>query len=72
MKNDELSRELDAAKNGMLQVKESIEQMKCEYDRMASDLHDCVNELCYQCGQYRREHDGACEGCRWLKLRRGW
>ena len=37
-----------------------------------SDFHDCVNELCLRCGQYKREHEGACDGCRWLKPRRGW
>ena len=37
-----------------------------------SDFHDCVNELCYQCGSYKNEHEGACDGCRWLKPRRGW
>jgi hypothetical protein len=37
-----------------------------------SNFHDCVNELCMMCGQYQREHEGACDGCRWLKLRRGW
>ena len=37
-----------------------------------SDLHDCVNELCLRCGSYHEEHNGACDGCRWLKPRRGW
>ena len=36
------------------------------------ELKDCVNELCRMCGRYRREHEGACDGCRWLKLRGGW
>lgn len=34
-----------------------------------SDLRDCVNELCYKCGQYREEHLGACNGCRWKDVR---
>lgn len=34
-----------------------------------SDLHDCVNELCYRCGQYKREHEGACNDCRWKKVK---
>ena len=34
-----------------------------------SDLHDCVNELCYQCGQYKTAHLGSCDGCRWLKVK---
>ena len=36
-----------------------------------SDFRDCVNELCLRCGQYQQEHSGACDGCRWLKARRG-
>ena len=36
------------------------------------ELKDCVNELCLQCGSYKHEHEGACDGCRWLKIRRGW
>ena len=39
---------------------------------LESDLRDCVNELCLKCGAYHREHEGACDGCRWLKPRRGW
>ena len=35
-------------------------------------LKDCVNELCLRCGSYNEEHKGACDGCRWLKPRRGW
>ena len=26
-----------------------------------------VNELCYMCGKYKQEHEGACRGCRWKK-----
>ena len=39
---------------------------------LSRDFHDCVNELCLQCGKYRQEHEGACDGCRWLLPRRGW
>jgi len=45
-----------------------------EPDRLEaeSNFRDCVNELCLQCGSYNEEHKGACDGCRWLKPRRGW
>lgn len=39
--------------------------------RTESDLHDCVNELCYQCGQYKTAHLGSCDDCRWLKVKEG-
>ena len=40
-------------------------------ERYKRQLKDCVNELCYQCGQYKNEHLGACDGCRWKGLRSG-
>ena len=36
---------------------------------MESDLRDCVNELCWKCGNYREEHMCACDGCRWKDVR---
>ena len=33
------------------------------------DLKDCVNELCLKCGQYKQSHLGACDGCRWKKVK---
>ena len=36
-----------------------------------SDLHDCVNELCYQCGKYHTAFEGSCDGCRWLEVKVG-
>lgn len=44
-----------------------IEQMTED----ASTLKDCVNELCYQCGQYKTAHLGSCNGCRWLAVKEG-
>ena len=38
---------------------------------LEGDLRDCVNELCYKCGNYREEHLGACDGCRWKDVRHG-
>ena len=38
---------------------------------MESDYKDCVNELCYQCGKYREQHLGACDGCRWKEVKDG-
>lgn len=30
-----------------------------------SNFRDCRNELCLKCGEYKRKHLGACDGCRW-------
>ena len=43
-----------------------------EAEQAKTEFKDCVNELCLKCGNYREEHNGACDGCRWLKPRRGW
>ena len=68
----------------MAELREVIERLKetCQINKEApligdalellKDYQDCVNELCHQCGQYREEHNGACDGCRWQKPRRGW
>ena len=37
----------------------------------AVNLKDCVNELCYQCGQYKTAHLGSCDGCRWKTVKGG-
>jgi hypothetical protein len=39
---------------------------------LEGEFKDCVNELCLKCGQYKHEHEGSCNGCRWLNPRRGW
>lgn len=36
-----------------------------EIERLKSELKDCRNELCRQCGNYKGAHYGACNGCRW-------
>lgn len=41
-----------------------------DMENQLSDLTDCVNELCYRCGQYKKAHDGACNGCRWLQVKK--
>ena len=33
-----------------------------------STLLDCKNELCYRCGNYKEEHLGKCDGCRWKDI----
>ena len=49
---------------------ELISQQSDVY-RLEGDYHDAVNELCYKCGAYKREHEGACNGCRWRNPRKG-
>lgn len=34
-------------------------------DTALVDLKDCKNELCWRCGEYKQQHNGACNWCRW-------
>lgn len=34
-------------------------------------LKTAANELCLQCGVYKREHLGYCDGCRWKAVKHG-
>ena len=34
-------------------------------------LKEAGNELCYQCGRYKDEHLGACDYCKWRKVKSG-
>lgn len=49
--------------------------MKTDYEKTVNHykrlLKNCVNELCYRCGEYRNEHLGACDGCKWKEVRCG-
>ena len=40
-------------------------QLEDAHKVITRDLHDCCNELCLRCGNYREKHLGACDGCRW-------
>lgn len=37
-------------------------------DQLVTEL---INELCLKCGRYQEEHNGACDGCKWLGFKRG-
>lgn len=38
-----------------------------EIRELEREYRTAVNELCSMCGRYKREHEGACHGCRWKK-----
>ena len=69
---DELNNVLEGIKKTEVDLRVQIVNLQAEVDNLKSELHDCVNELCLRCGSYHEEHNGACDGCRWLKPRRGW
>lgn len=42
-----------------------IEKLRKQLEQTKPELAAMRNELCYLCGKYREEHNGACDGCRW-------
>lgn len=46
-----------------------LTQMAVRIKETEADLKDCTNELCLKCGLYENAHKGACDGCRWLKVK---
>ena len=36
-------------------------------NKLDNKIKDLRNELCLKCGKYREAHNGACDGCRWVK-----
>lgn len=49
---------------------DSIDKM-IEIVNLKANLKDCVNELCLKCGQYKTQHLGSCDDCRWKTVKEG-
>lgn len=69
---NELDEMLERFKQKEIDAGIQIANLQAELNSIRAEYRDCVNELCLKCGGYHREHEGACDGCRWLKPRRGW
>lgn len=53
------------------EIEQLEDKQKNVIEKYKRQLKDCVNELCCRCGRYRNEHLGACDGCKWKKVRCG-
>ena len=53
------------------EIEKLEDNQKNAIEKYKRQLKDCVNELCSRCGRYRNEHLGACDGCKWKKVRCG-
>lgn len=67
---------MDSEKSTYEKMMENLEELRAyhknyEVNHYKRQLKDCVNELCSRCGRYRNEHLGACDGCKWKKVRCG-
>jgi hypothetical protein len=66
-----LTKDLAKEQLDLAQTSGDLMEVICIVSESEDDLHDCVNELCLKCGQYRQEHLGACDGCRWKAVKEG-
>ena len=44
---------------------EDTDREPAEIRKLEREYRTAFNELCAMCGRYKREHEGACDGCRW-------
>ena len=47
------------------QANETIKCLVMAVNKYRVELHNCRNELCLRCGQYKNAHLGACDDCRY-------
>ena len=66
-----MQHEMEKIEDRIETMEKSVVGLEAVVSKYKKTLKDAVNELCYQCGQYKNEHLGACDGCRWKGLRSG-
>lgn len=52
-------------------IKELLDMAVSKTDkvlRLKEELHTMKNALCQYCGKYKKAHEGACDGCRWMEI----
>ncbi len=66
-----LAEKLGISQQSISAIERGIPNIPDERDdtirQLRAALRACQNELCLRCGEYKRRHKGACEGCRWEK-----
>ena len=67
---EDLIKETEAHQKSVDDLLLHVHEREAYIDRLRSEFKTCVNELCLQCGQYKAEHLGSCDGCRWQKPRK--
>ena len=63
-----LKEELQGAKNTAEQYAAINDTLYDSNMKLGADSKALINELCQYCGKYKKAHEGACDGCRWLKF----
>ena len=67
----ELDKVLDGIKQREIDMGIQIAKLQADRDNIGTELKDCVNELCLECGAYHESYLGACDGCRWKAVKEG-
>lgn len=67
----EVNEVLEKVKQTEIDLRIQIANLQAEVANLKAELKDCANELCYMCGAYKLQHEGACDDCRWLPIRKG-
>ena len=67
----ELDKVLEGIKQREIDLGIQIANTRADRDNIMAELKDCVNELCLKCGNYRTQHLGSCNGCRWKAVKEG-
>ena len=71
MNEKDLDAVLESIKKKEIDMGIQIVNLQAEIDHLKGELKECVNELCYMCGSYKYEHEGTCNDCKYLPLRKG-
>lgn len=66
-----LRKEIEGHEVTISRLKDVCAEREKELDATKRTLRRCVNELCLRCGEFQKEHLGACNGCVWLAVRHG-
>ena len=69
--SDVVGRVIPVQKKDTKELLQTIVEDTVKVYRLRSELKNCRNELCLKCGAYRNAHKGACDSCRWLKVKDG-
>lgn len=64
---DELQKSAEAHQKSVDDLLCHVHQREAYIDRLRGEYKAALNELCLKCGVYRERHNGACDGCRFLK-----
>ena len=68
----EFDKVLEDIKRREIDMGIEIAKLQADRDCIKAELRDCINELCCYCPKIQKEHLGACDGCRWKKIKGGW